>query len=448
MTEPAKHAILSPSGAAGWLVCAGKPAMEKGFPDDSNEYSDYGTAAHTLAAMCFEANQDPAAYLHRRIDVGNCKTVEVDEEMVGGVRVYVNAVRERVGDYKRVGAISVELMIEQRVPIAHITGEEGAEGTADVVILVVLADRTGLIDVWDLKFGVGVKVYAPENPQGMLYALGAVKKFAMLMDFDRVRIAIHQPRVSEEPSDWEITIDELNAFGKHASDRAKLSLIALEFADNWLGKPDSDQYLKAGDHCRKTFCKARATCPKLAAFVEESVGAGFDVIVEKKTIPVITAQGGYTDDDQELSAKMKATDIVEDWCKAVRAETERRLLAGVPVPDFKLVQGRQGNRAWENKDEAEKLMKSFRLKQEEMYSFSLISPTDAEKLAPKIGKDGKPKDTTKTPIKLGQWQKLQPLISRAPGKPSVAPEHDERPALVLKPATDGFAAVAPGSALV
>ena len=39
---------------------------------------------------------------------------------------------------------------------------------------------------------------------------------------------------------------------------------------------------------------------------------------------------------RDLSTKMEAVGFVEDWCKAVRAETERRLLNREEVPGFGL----------------------------------------------------------------------------------------------------------------
>jgi hypothetical protein len=64
-----------------------------------------------------------------------------------------------------------------------------------------------------------------------------------------------------------------------------------------------------------------------------------------------------------------------------------------------------------------------------MYDYSVISPTSAEKLAKADA--------------LGerQWKKLQTLITQADGKPSVAPESDKRPALVITPTADEFEAV-------
>ncbi|MNW02983.1 hypothetical protein D3C71_1988500 [compost metagenome] len=52
-----------------------------------------------------------------------------------------------------------------------------------------------------------------------------------------------------------------------------------------------------------------------------------------------------------------------------------------------------------------------------MYDFKLISPTTAEKVL----KEANPR----------KWNKLQPLIGRSDGKPSVAPASDKRPALSM-----------------
>lgn len=134
-------------------------------------------------------------------------------------------------------------------------------------------------------------------------------------------------------------------------------------------------------------------------------------------------------DAQQLAMCMDAVGMVEGWCKGVRAEVERRALDGQQVPGYKLVTGKAGNRAWKNPAEAEAMLKKMRLKKEEMYDYTLISPTSAEKLA------------KAEVIGMKQWEKLQEAIYRADGKPSVAPVTDPRPALVLTPVLDDFTAL-------
>ena len=152
--------------------------------------------------------------------------------------------------------------------------------------------------------------------------------------------------------------------------------------------------------CR--WCPAKATCPALAAQVEETTGALFADLTAPEKPDDLT---GATD----LSRKMQLVGLVEDWCKAVRAETERRLLAGESVDGFKLGKGRQGPRKWADAAEAEAALKGMKLGVHEMYDLSLISPTTAEKrTAEYVGGDG---ETRKPAIGPRQWKKLEPLIT-------------------------------------
>lgn len=133
--------------------------------------------------------------------------------------------------------------------------------------------------------------------------------------------------------------------------------------------------------------------------------------------------------DEQLGLLGESIDLVEGWAKAVRAELERRMLAGGEVPGFKLVKGREGIRKFSDAAEAEKMMKSMRLKQDVMYDWTLISPTTAEKLYADgiIGKK--------------QWPKLLALITRSEAGLSVAPAADKRPAVTITPVVDDFEAL-------
>lgn len=178
-------------------------------------------------------------------------------------------------------------------------------------------------------------------------------------------------------------------------------------------------YLNPGEkQCR--FCKAKATCPALRAEVADIVheAATLDDFADLVPVTVDKETG-----DNYLSAAMAKVDLVEQWCKGVRAEVERRLLAGRTVDGYKLVEGKRGNRAWGDKEAVEKLLKGFRLRQDEMYDFSLISPTKAEKLF---------KENPK------RWEKVREHITQSPGKPSVAPATDKRPAMAVTPVADDF----------
>lgn len=141
-------------------------------------------------------------------------------------------------------------------------------------------------------------------------------------------------------------------------------------------------------------------------------------------------------DSDWLLAGFDRLEQIEDWCNAVRAEIERRLLAGEPVGTLKLVAGKKGSRRWTSAEEAEATLKAMRLKHEQMFNYKVISPTQAEKLAvlPKKALAAGEKPA------LGerQWKKLQALITQSDGKPHVARADDERPALQVTPVRDTF----------
>lgn len=398
------HAQLSPSSAHRWMTCPGSVVLSKDYPNESTEFAAEGTAAHEVAALALENNQDAIAYLERKIQVEQW-TFVVDHEMAGYVQQYIDYVR----------SIGGELFVEQKLSIAEITGEEDAHGTSDSVII---ADDELIIV--DLKYGKGVKVQAENNQQLAIYALAALAEYELVYDFSKVRMVINQPRL-HHVDEWVLTTEELRNRGAQVSDAAKEVHAATATVKDWYGKDNSKYLHPSEDACR--FCPVRADCPSLRDHVLSTVSDDF-VDVTKTIADQLNTD--RTIDNDLLGNCLAAVPLIETWCKAIRAKAEAELFAGHDVPGFKLVEGRKGARAWADMKEAEEALKSMRLKTDEMYDLKLISPTSAEKLH-KAGTIG-PR----------QWPRLQKFITQPDGKPSVAPVSDKRPALVLTAVEDEF----------
>lgn len=410
------HYELGPSAAPGWSRCAAKPNRERGIPNTSSEHADWGTVAHDLSenALLGEIVQNFRGVFatvvetptSKHVTYGPTGPIAVDDEMLSCVATYVEFVR----------AIPGELHVEMRVPIDHVTGEPGGSGTSDAVIL---ADDE--IIVIDLKGGRGVKVDAFEivgeqfdlltgatteerrpNEQAALYGAGTVRMFAERgRTFKRIRLVIVQPRLNHV-SEHCMTIEELDAFMDYLRDKAEATRDPLAVA-----VPGEKQ-------CK--FCRAKASCPELQAQVLTESIAHFPDLTEpyqKRDVPFL-----------DLGRAMTLVPLVEEWCNAVRTKLFADLLSGVPHEGWKVVQGRKGDRVWGSASAAQPFMAAA-LGDDAYQARKLITPAKAGDLLAKSD-----------PL---LWAALQPLITQSDGQPSVAPESDKRPAMVVGAASDPFA---------
>lgn len=406
LAQGKKHAVLGPSGADRWMTCPGSVLLTKGLPDVESEAAKEGTDYHLVASVALIEQQDAASYVGRPMPSGNLVT----EENAEYLQEYLDLVRKL--------AVGGTLLVEEEVPLAHITGEIGGFGTSDAVIMR-LKERE--LIVADLKFGRGVEVKAEDNRQCKLYALGVIEKHQLEEEVDTVRLVISQPRAGGT-SEWTTTMAELLAFRDREVKTAVDRVLAVT-AENV-----TTQLTPSEKACR--FCKAKSTCPALRDTVANAMIEGFENLLAP-TPGVMTREEMKLDVPlsraDRLGLNMKMATLAEIWMKATRSEVEEELLKGEPVTGFKLVQGRKGNRKWTDEAVVEATLKSFRLKKEEMYDFSLISPASAEKLLKKEF----PK----------RWEKVLPLFSQSEGSTSVADLEDPRPAIVITKAEEGFEVV-------
>ncbi len=401
------------------MACPGKHVLEAGMPNSTSKYAAEGTAAHQVLTWALQENLPASAFIGRLIEADGF-AFEVDDDMARHVQVCVDYVADLRGDD---GVVFADIRVNYSQYLG--TPEDEAWGTADVIV----ARGIELIVV-DFKYGMGVEVSAEANPQMSLYALGALQAYhGLVADFERIRMAISQPRLSVKPSEYDMSVEDLEAWGRST---ARSAVLTCRNAERTRHEDDETRwqelFLRPTEKGCK-FCRAKATCPALRNEVTYQVASVTPATPEEFAELVEPALDKTSAHPDYISVALSKVDLIEDWCKAVRAEAERRLLAGAPVPGYKLVQGKRGSRAWSDPKAAEELLKTFRVKIEDMYDLKLISPTSADKLAKAevIGKR--------------QWPKLQTLITQPDGKPHVAPVSDSRPALDIRPVAEDFATV-------
>lgn len=437
--EEKGHAKRGPSGAKARKLCPGKVVIEEGLPDRPSKYAAEGTVAHTLMELCLaetaEASQlgiyvapkDAESFLGRMFEADGLE-FEVTVEMADAVNEFISYVGTEIdceaGDL---------LFIEQSVPIEHITGEGGATGTADVVGI--CRNGTKLV-VLDLKYGQGVKVdcfdsiHGDRNEQFLEYGLGAMSMHDLTYDFKEVTIGVGQPRLHHFETDDLSMEDMANELSRLQTIEARCD--EAEAHAEVLGVDETfvEEFLSPSYEACK-FCRAKnGKCPALVGVVAnvlvpasgitsaeefEDLDLGHEAVKEgRKT--VLSPPLGVSFAEHIL---LKAP-LIELMLKAARAEVEAHVLSGGESDLFKVVEGKRGNRVWTDPIEVEAQLKASRVKVDEMFDYSLRSPTKLEEQF----KEAKPR----------VWKKVSPLITQAEGKPSVVPMTDKRDA--INPAAD------------
>lgn len=376
------HALLSASGASRWIACTPSARLEEQFENKSSSFAEEGTLAHELAEINLSSSLGlPTSDNHRDTIVDN-KYYSLD--MDDHVQKHIDYVLEQFAEAKRITPDAV-LLIEQRVDITHLI-EEGF-GTCDVIII---AD--GVLEVIDLKYGLGVRVNAEDNSQLKLYGLGALEAYDICYDIHTVRLTVTQPRM-DSISSWEITAEGLRNWGEEVV------------------KPKAEQAYEGegeqvpGDHCR--FCKAAPKCKALARLTTETVKEDF---CDPKLLT-----------DSELVEIYKKSPQIESWLKAVSGYMFEEALAGKKWPDHKLVEG-QSRRGWTDENEVIKIL-STDWEQEQFTNLKVKGIGDIEKL---VGKK-------EFPILFGD------VVVHKKTSPILVHISDKRPAMGLDSIKEDFA---------
>lgn len=378
------HAALGASSCYRWSACPGSVRLSAGIENKSSAYAEEGTAAHELSEICLRNGQDAIEWVDRKLPVKYGHHY-VDGDMAEAVTVYVDYVRQHIlaGD---------QVQIEHRFDLSSLGVGVPMFGTADAVIY--MPDYRKLI-VADLKYGAGIAVEAEGNPQLRYYALGSLLSMPDAA-VDTIDVVIVQPRAHH----WQgpIRSETITAFD--------LEMFKYELVEAAKRTLEPDAPLSAGDHCR--FCPAYAICPEQQSRALAILESDFGPVADGPPAPET-----LTPDEigaiLEHEAKL---DGVIAWFKVVKAHAYGIAREGGTVPGFKLVAGKEGNRAWADEDDAAFALELAGVAPEDMWTRKLITPAAAERI---VGK--------KAAKDLAQY------VTRKPGAPSLVPASDKRPAI-------------------
>ena len=224
-----KHALLSASSSHRWLHCNPSARLELEFADRESEAASEGTAAHALCEHKLRKTLKKRS--KKPVSRFDC------DEMDACTDGYVEFVMEAIEEAKRDCGDPL-VLIEQKLDFSCYVPD--GFGTGDCLIV---ADKR--LHVIDFKYGQGVLVDATENPQMMLYALGALRLFDSLYDIETVSMTIYQPR-RENVSTWTIPVADLMEW----TENTLVPKAALAFKGE-------GEYIP-GSWC--TFCRAAVKC--------------------------------------------------------------------------------------------------------------------------------------------------------------------------------------------
>ena len=362
----AGHALLSASSSRRWLNCPPSARLCENYEDKSSEYAQEGTDAHSLCehklkSMLGMESANPTEGLSF-----------YSEEMEQCACDYAAYVMELVAEAKKICKDPV-VLIEQRLDFSRFV-QEGF-GTGDCVII---AD--GTLYIVDYKHGKGVEVSAVDNPQMMLYALGALELFDGIYDIDTVQMAIFQPR-RDNVSVCVMAKDDLLSWANgELAEKAKLAY-------------DGEGKFACGDWCR--FCKAKAACRKRAEYILEM--AKYDLAMPA------------TLEDAEIVAILARTDELSVWAADVKEFALQQALSGIKYDGYKVVEGRSNRRYTDEAAVADAVKKAgFNPYEEKLLGITAMTAALGKKRFADIIE------------KVGLTEKPQ-------GKPALVPESDKRP---------------------
>ena len=393
------HSGHGASSAGAWSNCPAYITMKARFPDDPSAYAEAGTLAHAIAELkarkYFLEGIGPRKYAAAMKKFK--EDPNYDPAMDAATDMYLDALKEQSLTFQSKPFVALEV----RVDYGDIAPD--GFGTSDAVLI---GDDT--IVVADYKNGSGVPVEAEQNPQMQLYAYGALRTFGPIFGdtITKVRLVIVQPHAGGVKV-WETTREALEAWIRDVI----VPAVARTLEDNPPAVP--------GDWCDKYFCPGRAQCRARAEHLLSLTGlegaepagarqpsevAAYEVAREiNPDLPPLLS-------DAEVGEALTKARSLAKWVKSLEEYVNAALLAGKPIPGWKLVTGRTSREWTGGADEAFSTLQEAGIPEALLYERKPVTPPALEKA---VG--------AKT-----YKETVAAVVTVKPGKPTLAEASDKR----------------------
>ncbi len=404
---PTTHAILAPSASKRWMTCTPSARLEAQVPNKDTAYTREGTIAHSMAEALLLTARDSqwkqwmdnyperfkiaydevnapgrkavlAGYgqdLRKAVDAALLEGLDPWEMMETVSNYYCKFVFE---DYLTALNDDPEasLLVEQKLILTEYIPE--GFGSSDAVLI-----YGGILQVYDLKYGKGVKVSAKNNPQMKCYALGAWCGPGEMYDIDTVQMTIIQPRLQWVSTD-SMPVGELLRWAKEELRPA--AIMAYQGGGDFV----------PGDHCR--FCNVAPRCKALAAKASQ-----------------LNANRGDTAlmTNEEVAEALRNATQLKSWLAGLEAYALEKALEGQSFPGFKVVEGRS-LRQINDQAAAMKVLENAGFEEA-----SYCKPKELKTIS----------DLEKLLKKKGFQELLGEYVIKPQGKPTLVEDDDPRPAM-------------------
>lgn len=383
------HAILSPSSADRWIHCPPSAKINAEAEREDTTYTREGTLAHKLAEL--KAYWHFLSGLGRRPYTLEHQLLEQDPlwqpEMDTYTDDYMDYLKELYDQFIEKPYVAVEQKVDLGATVP------GVYGTCDCLMVGDLEPGKTLLQIIDFKYGKGVPVKAKDNPQMMLYALGALEAYDGIYDIGAVGMTIIQPRIRGEDDSWAISPKELRKWARDV----------VQPAATLATKGEGDFH--SGEWCR--WCSISGSCRARAA--QNLDLRKFDF----KGAPELT--------DEEVATALAIGSDLKSWLSDLEGYALRQCLDGKTIPGWKAVAGRS-IRQWTD-------------------IHRVLQKAEYAGIDPKLVYESKPVSLAQMEKNLGK-KKFQEVfgeyVTTPPGKPTLVPDTDKRQPLTHPTAQDDF----------